>query len=75
MGYALGNSLSISLQFVELFMVLLSLKERARPDSVACTLPGVFMGHSDIGNKIVDVMNLKTIVLEILWFIGNVLII
>ena len=42
-GYALGNSLSISLQFVDLFQLHLSLMARARLEDATCTLSQAFL--------------------------------
>ena len=41
-GVCSGNSLSIILQFVDLFQVHLSVRERARLDGAACTLRQLF---------------------------------
>ena len=59
MRYDMGNSLSISLQFVDFFQVLLSPRASARHDGVACTLSDVFLGHSYELNKIVLNINFE----------------
>ena len=61
---------------MDLFQVYLSPREIARLDGAACTLSQAFLWDTRMfGTILIDVMNLKTNVLEILWLLEMFLII